>query len=71
MTPEYIWRAMDMAEVQEAVTYVMRWELHPVSKEHYDKLVKGMEEWLTDPPERQDLSWIKGPIGKVIKAHGH
>lgn len=71
MTPEYIWNEMDMVELREAIAHVMRWELHPVSREHYKALVKGMEEWLTGPPERQDLSWIKEPIGRVIRKHGH
>jgi hypothetical protein len=70
MTPAYIWGEMDMGEVSTALGYVMRWELHPVNKKHYDALVKGLEEWLTDPPARQDLSWLKEPIGKVIRKHG-
>jgi len=70
MIPAYIWGEMDMPEVQEAIAHVMRWELHPVSKEHYERLTKGLEEWLA-PGGSQDLSWIKGPIGKVIRAHGH
>ena len=71
MTPEYIWGEMDLAEVRTAIGHIMRWELHPANQKHYDALVRGMEEWLTEAPARQDLSWIKGPIGKVIRAHGH
>lgn len=70
MTPSYIWYEMDIREVQGALTHVMRWELHPVNRKHYDALVKGMEEWLTEPPEKQDLSWLKGSIGKVIRKYG-
>ena len=71
MTPAYIWGEMDIVEVQTALGHVMRWELHPVSKQHYDALIKGFEEWLTERPEKQDLSWLKKPIGKVIRKHGN
>ena len=73
MTPVYIWGEMDMLEVQEAISHVMRWELHPAGKKHYEFLTKGLEEWLTPPSEsaRQDLSWIKPPIGRVIRKNGN
>jgi len=71
MTPEYIWGEMDMSEVQTALTHVIRWELHPVNQKHYDALIKGMGEWLTERLAKQDLSWIKAPIGKVIRKHGN
>jgi len=70
MSPQYIWGEMDLPEVQAAVSHVMRWELHPVNKKHYDALARGLEEWLPSPPEQQDLSWIKGPIGRVVRKHG-
>lgn len=69
MTPRYLFEEMTLEEVQECVGYVMRWEMHPQSKEHYKALTRGLEEWLA-PGGQQDLSWIKGPIGKVIRKNG-
>jgi len=71
MTPRHIYEEMTLEETQTAVGHIIRWELHPQSKEHYELMVKGMEEWLC-PREvsKQDLSWLKPPLGRVIKKHG-
>lgn len=71
MTPRYVFEEMTLEEVQEAVGHVLRWELHPESKKHYEHMVKGMEQWLCPGGiSVQDLSWITPPIGKVIRKRG-
>jgi len=72
MTPRHIYEEMTLEEAQMAVGHVMHWELHPQSKDHYEHMIKGMEQWLCPVGiSAQDLSWIKSPIGKVIRKHGH
>lgn len=72
MTPQHIYEEMTIEEVQMAVEHILRWEMNPRSKEHYEHMIKGIEEWLClNEISAQDLSWIKSPIGRVIKKHGH
>lgn len=74
VTPAYLFEEMTLEEVRACLGHILRWELHPGSKEHYQLLVRGLQEWIAPTPagrvRKQDLSWIKGPIGKVIKPHG-
>jgi hypothetical protein len=60
---------MTIGEVRSCIEHIMRWELEAKSKEHYEHQVKGLMDWIA-PGGKQDLSWMKGRVGKVIRPHG-
>ena len=70
MTPRYLFEEMTFAEAQEAVSYVLQWELHPQTREHAKALVDAMQNWVCPAAVMgQDLGWLKPPLDKVIRGH--
>jgi hypothetical protein len=69
ITPTHFFFEMTFAEVTACIEHVLAWEITATSRENYRAKSRALLDWIA-PSGKQDLSFIKGRMGKVIKAHG-